>query len=422
MIGAALAAIVALLAVKHLDDKRTAEVAKSEAAKKGENAKHSADENGAKDVPGGRPAVSARSPAAPPGAPSRTTRPVPVAPNEAPDEPASPAREEDPGDKPAAKTAPGTSPNMDTADEPVIEPKPKAGAKPETRPAAAAGAKEEERREAVPDEAAHARALKLLDDTYQEELGKAKTAAQKTSLAHQMLGKAEQIDDDPAGRFVLVEKACALAKESNDLDTALEAVDAMTRRYALDAWSTKANLLAEMAKGVRTAAQHRAVIERAILMSRQAADMRQYAIAAKLSQLAVTEATKAREFKVAMRARALAKESSQALEQFRQYEAAKDKLREEPGNAEANLTAGRFECLVWGEWDRGLGKLAACSDATLRNLASKDLGKPADADEQAAQGDGWWELAKDESGIAQVNLYRRAGWWYEKALSQAPGC
>ena len=104
-----------------------------------------------------------------------------------------------------------------------------------------------------------------------------------------------------------------------------------------------------------------------------------------------------------------------------EYEAAKVKLRGDPQNPEANLAAGRYECLISGNWNEGLRKLTAGSDETLRALAAKDLAEPKDPEQQAGVGDGWWELAKEESGTTQVAFYHRAAVWYEKASAQATG-
>jgi len=273
----------------------------------------------------------------------------------------------------------------------------------------------------VPDEAARKRASKLLQDTFQEELANARTGVQKAELAQKMLRQSKAITDDPAGRFVLLETSCTLAKEANDPATALESVDLMAHNYAVDVWPKKTELLAQMARGAKMQTHHRAVAEQALLLMQKATESRQFETAAKLGELAAAEAGKGRDPKLFMRARAAARDSKNALTQFRDYEAAKAKIQENPANAEANLAAGRFECLVLGDWDLGLRKLAAGSDQAIRDLAAKDLAAPKDADAQAAVGDGWWKLANDEEGADQAGFYARAAWWYEKASSEATG-
>jgi hypothetical protein len=171
----------------------------------------------------------------------------------------------------------------------------------------------------------------------------------------------------------------------------------------------------------KTMADHQALAEQVLPLAQKALAERRIEIAVKLSEVALAEARKARNPELLRRAHGVENDSKQALTEFGQYEAAKAELQQEPGNAEANLTAGCYECLVLGDWDQGLRKLAAGSDESLRELAKKDLAAPEDVDAQEAVGDGWWELAEVESGVHRANLYARAGWWYEKALPRAPG-
>jgi serine/threonine protein kinase len=336
--------------------------------------------------------------------------------------PPAPPKEERPELKPAAEAKPDLKPAAEAKPELKPEPEPP----PETPGPKPAEPKDapppsEPPPAAVPEEAARQRASKQLQDAYQDELAGAATASQRVSLAKKMLGQCQTIANDPAGRFVLLEMSCTLARKANDPATALEAVDLMAQYFAVDAWAKKTQLLGEMAQGAKMLQHHRALAEQALGLTQKAMDGCQFEVAAKLSELAAAEAGKAQEPGLFRRARAVAKEGKQALARCREYEAAKAKLQKEPGDAEANSLAGRYECLVLADWKTGLAKLAAGSDESLRGLAKKDLAAPEDAEARAAVGNGWFELAKDESGVAQASLYRRAALWYEKALPQAAG-
>ena len=349
--------------------------------------------------------------------PDSLTEPAPVR-SEETSTAATPPKDERPIFEP--EPAPATAPALESAPkpEPETRPEPKAPEpQRELNPAPDAS------RTAVPDEAAHGRALQLLQETYHDDLAKARSNVQKASVAQAMLRQArsDSMEKDPAGRFVLLETSCTLAKEVNDPATALGTIDLMARCYLVDGWLKKTELLAEMAEGAKTLADHRALVRQVLPLVQKAVDEQQIETAAKLGEMAVTEAGKAREPKLLASARAAAKESDQALLQFRRYQAAKVELQKDPGNAEANLVAGRYECLALRDWDRGLPKLAAGSDETWREQAKKDLAAPKEADAQAAVGDGWWELAKDQSGFGQANLQARAAAWYVKALPQAIG-
>jgi hypothetical protein len=188
-----------------------------------------------------------------------------------------------------------------------------------------------------------------------------------------------------------------------------------------DSWPKKATVLAELSQEARTPAQHRAAAEQTLLVTQKAVQARQFDTAARLGELATVEAGKAREPKLFVRAHVAARESKNLLARSRQYEAAKAALRKNPADAEANLAAGRYECLVQGDWNSGLRKLALSSDTPLGDMAKKDLANPGNVNAQAAVGDGWRKLADDEAGADQAAFRRRAAWWYKKALHQAQG-
>jgi len=76
-------------------------------------------------------------------------------------------------------------------------------------------------------------------------------------------------------------------------------------------------------------------------------------------------------------------------------------LDKNPTEPAANLAAGRYECFVTGNWARGVPMLALGSDPKLRDVAIMDLrgatGAPS-AEEQAAVGDAWGDLAESYQG------------------------
>jgi hypothetical protein len=402
VIGGLLAVVVFVLAVQYFQRRKPVEVAQPASPQKTERELDSAVV--AKTPQFERPRTEP--PKKP--APQPEATPKPPAPEAKTREEPAVLELKPPEERPApeAKT-PETPTPKPPPKEPAPEPKKPSGADPERGP--------------VPDKAARERALRLLHDTYQEELAGARTSEQKAVLARKMLREAQGISDDPAGRYMLLDSGCTLATEAGDLATALEAVGLTSRWFTVDGWKMKADLVADMGKGTKTPALHRALAEKAMQLTQAAFDARQFETAARLGDTAVVEAVKTREPVLIAKARAVAKDGKKALAVLREYETAKAELEQSPQSPKANLTAGRYECLMCGEWETGLRKLAAGSDAALRDLAKKDLAGPEDAEQQVAVGDNWWDLAGEESGIAQTNLYRRAAWWYQKALPHAKG-
>ena len=65
----------------------------------------------------------------------------------------------------------------------------------------------------------------------------------------------------------------------------------------------------------------------------------------------------------------------------------------QPDDAEANYRVGRYRAAVKGDWKKALPMLAKGSDAAWKKLAEQELASPAEAREQLALANGWWELA-----------------------------
>ncbi|MDB5292220.1 MAG: hypothetical protein JWL69_3461, partial [Phycisphaerales bacterium] len=96
-------------------------------------------------------------------------------------------------------------------------------------------------------------------------------------------------------------------------------------------------------------------------------------------------------------------------------------LERDPSNADANLVVGRFRCFARGDWEHGVGLLAAYSDGTIKRVATLDLGSPTAAEDQVHLGDAWWSLGEKESGDVKWRIQARAAEWYRKALPNLPG-
>ncbi|HEX8911463.1 MAG TPA: hypothetical protein VF796_03815, partial [Humisphaera sp.] len=96
---------------------------------------------------------------------------------------------------------------------------------------------------------------------------------------------------------------------------------------------------------------------------------------------------------------------------------AADKLKADPKDPEANLTAGRYRALVRGDFAAGLPLLAAGRDPNLKAAAAADLAGPTTPDARKAAGDLWWEqAAREAASPAAADACRdRAGHWYRLA-------
>ena len=93
---------------------------------------------------------------------------------------------------------------------------------------------------------------------------------------------------------------------------------------------------------------------------------------------------------------------------FQEYQAAWALMQDDPAEPAANLAAGRYLCLVKGDWKRGVPMLALGSDAALKAVALMELRGADSAEQQAAIGNAWWDVAETRQGEERNLLQLRA--------------
>ncbi|MFC1596952.1 hypothetical protein ACFL5Q_03295 [Planctomycetota bacterium] len=267
----------------------------------------------------------------------------------------------------------------------------------------------------APDAAAQARAQRLLRDVYGEEFDAAKTSAQKTELAKKLLDQAAKSKADPASHFVLLRVAKDVAVLAGDAETALEAARRIVDTFDVDPVKTKLGCLQAVTKAAKLSSQHGAIAQQAFLLVDVAMAEDDFESASKLSEIARESARRTRDYPLVKQIVARLAVVKQAAEEYAEYRKTLAALEDKPTDPQANLSAGRYLCLVKGDWDRGIPMLALGGDPALKALATKELEGAASSDEEAALGDGWWDLAQVEQGDARKSMMRRAGSWYRAA-------
>jgi hypothetical protein len=145
-------------------------------------------------------------------------------------------------------------------------------------------------------------------------------------------------------------------------------------------------------------------------------------VAAAARQIAETLLTAARRAKNAPPARQLAgwEQEMQRLEKgFAAFQEAQAVLAGDPSNADANLTAGRWQGFVKGDWKQALPLLAKGSDPLLAQLARQDLAGPSDPESQMSLAGVWWRQSLKETGPLDGRSPRRL--LVRPGLAQAGG-
>jgi formylglycine-generating enzyme required for sulfatase activity len=267
----------------------------------------------------------------------------------------------------------------------------------------------------VPDEQAQQTAKKAAGELFAERFKQAKTTAEKTVLATDMMDAAGKVPAGSADQYVLLKIALDVAAGTGDAATALQAVERLLEQFDEPAAELIGDTLLTAARQATTSAQHKAVAEAALSIAGKLSDADQYETALRLCEAARSSAQRAKLFPLAKELTARIEETKRQQLLSEDYRKALSVLDDKPTDPAANLAAGRHLCFVKGDWKRGVPMLALGSDAALKAAAIKDLRGATKAEEQAAIGDAWWDLAETKQGEERDMLRLRAGFWYRQA-------
>jgi len=284
-----------------------------------------------------------------------------------------------------------------------------------------AGAAGQSSRPPVPDEAAQQKARKTVRELFKAGFDAAKDPAEKQALAKKLLQEALANQNDPVGQYVLLDTARTIALESGDGLTAFSAIEELAQRYQVAAVDLKVQVLETFAKKARLPEDHKSVAEQALPVADQAMSEGNLALATQLGKLALKAAAKGRDKEVLQQARTRAKQLEEVASAYSEVEKAMATLAQKPQDREANLTVGKYHCLLRGDWETGLPMLAQGSDADLKAVARRELERVSVAEAQVALADQWRALAAKNTGLAKRQMQARAVFWYRKALPGLSG-
>jgi len=260
---------------------------------------------------------------------------------------------------------------------------------------------------------------KIVRDAYRPE--EARTPAARKALAARMLKEAA--DTDAAGRFVLLNESARLGAAGGDLAVATRAIDELDAAYVVDPWVLRVACLRAALDAAATPKDAAALVPGGIAFADAAIAAGHIKAAEQVLPLVERLAAKAADKAIQDSVR----QRQAYLRELRQAEAgvavARKTLAANATNAEANLVVGRFECLLRGDWARGLPNLAMGSDAALAALAKRDLATPPESNAKAMKevADGWWTASVTRSGLAKARMQARAADWYSKAIGDLKG-
>lgn len=297
----------------------------------------------------------------------------------------------------------------------------------------------------VPEAAAQAKAEALIKDLYKTEYAQRRpTDIQALATKLLVLGIATR-DDAPA-RFVLFREARDLAAQAGDITRALRAVDEMARYFTIDALAMKTAVFTTLADGAKTPSTAKSLVDAVLDVVDDALATDQYEVSRRLVTLTQGLARKSGDKELLARVEGRGKEIRIMEEEHPGIRQAIEVLKDKPDDPDANLTMGRFLCLIKGSWHQGLPHLAKGSEPTLRALAAQESTNPPDSATQLDLGDAWWDLIEENDDNLEVRLalqiaglktwwellsldhtrvkpqmQRRAYYWYQQAAPRLGG-
>ncbi len=273
----------------------------------------------------------------------------------------------------------------------------------------------------VPQEAAQAKAQKLVLDIFGRDYEKATTNESKSRLASTLLQQGKEVKDDAAVRFICFREARDLAAKAGDVNLAMLAIDEINRLYEVDALLLKADVLGLAVASATEKETGLALVDVIRPLLAEAIDLDHYKVAYQLGDTIINAAKKARSPSLVLELQKRVDEIKMTEKAFAKLQGFLDRVAKDANDGEANRELGKYFGYQKKRWTKALAYFANCDDKTLKERARQDLADPKNAKDQSALADEWWELAATENGQAKLALQMRAMHWYEKALPTLAG-
>lgn len=216
----------------------------------------------------------------------------------------------------------------------------------------------------------------------------------------------------PPTRWYINRQLLALAQELHDCPLGERAIARLDADFAVDALAMRMAMYEAIGAAVVRPDAVRAFADASGDFAAQRTDADDFPNAMKLVALAREALQRVAQYGLA---REFDQRHARLREQSQQYELAKPalaKLEQTPDDAEANLAAGRYRCLVMERWAAGLPNFAAGSDAELKRIAGLELanGNPAEI------ADAWWAWGETQPAEIKAAVQRRARRHYVAVL------
>lgn len=232
-----------------------------------------------------------------------------------------------------------------------------------------------------------------------------------------------------AETYALLREAADVAVAVGDVSTALSAVKLTGQRFKVDETELTLGVLTTAARTAKGPAAARAITESAVDVAGAALAAGNYDAAGKAAVLADQSARGVTDPAAGPRLKARAGELRDVLKEYNRLAPQFVKLRDDPGDEDANGKVGKFVCLMCDNWKGGLPLLGRSIEPELkviadleRSAAARALAQPGAPVEPAALqrlADLWGGRLKTEREPYASRVKARAAYWYEQVFNAA---
>ncbi len=252
-------------------------------------------------------------------------------------------------------------------------------------------------------------------------ISEARSAEDRLRLAGELFAAGKKSQGEPVEKFVLLRKAMELAQSGGDAGLMMEAVDAISNEFDVNALDVKQKVLAGFASGASNLEEIKSFVEATDPVIDEAIADGRYDIAVNIAEIAYRLASGEGDAELRKRTYDRRNSVRKLALKWQGLTDARNTLKTTPDNPAANLAVGRWFCFERGDWKQGLPHLAKCSSPALKGIAAQEVNSPpATPDAQVKLADAWWNLAEKVEGKTKDSLMAHAGQWYGKALDGLP--
>lgn len=266
-------------------------------------------------------------------------------------------------------------------------------------------------------------AQKAVRETYAAEIKAAKNVQAKRGLAATMAQAAVESESDDASKYALGLEAAELYVSVGDALSAFQVVDDLALTYAIPVVATKSAYLKKATKEAKVPAQKRMAALMGLKLAGDAVKDEAYDVAKELAAMSLSLAKPSRDASVIQRATDLAAKYADAQKFWLTVVAAREKLKTDPQDSEANEIVGRYLCFTRQDWAQGLPFLKLAFDQELKTVSALDLTASGDGEATVsaqAVADAWWDVAEHRKKERELILPRSVH-WLERAIPELTG-